>query len=161
MRIYSEADLQSSVYYHLRRFMSGDPTWKVWNKYYIRRAYNGKSVFRMYPDIVLARVASRSKPRIAIELKERKQIVRRRLSNDAAKLYTLWKRGIIRRGFLIYLFRNRKRSSSDLQREISSWLPAKYHYRIFPIIINAYDHVPKRKHDDWTKRWNESARHKI
>ena len=139
-RIASEADLHSCTYLHLRRFLRRDPRWTVFNKAYIKN-------LSVYPDLVLKR---RNIPRIAIELKEKRRLTPRWFKGDLRKLQRLWVKG--RRpitGYFICLVRQDEKEMK-LQRLAKGWRSATQRQHIFPIIINAHDHVR-----DWKafQRW--------
>ena len=63
-RIASEADLQSCVYFHLRRFLTRDTRWTILNRAYVRDTL-------AFPDLVLRR---RGRTRVVIELKEKRTL---------------------------------------------------------------------------------------
>lgn len=63
-KIFRESDLQSCCYYHLRRFLSGDPHWTALNEPWIEEL-QGR------PDLVLCRSG---KPKVIIELKFRRHV---------------------------------------------------------------------------------------
>jgi len=102
-RIFNEADLQSVVYLHLRRYLSHDKRWKIFNQPYISKLWGQRKTINFFPDIVLAI----KKPRISIELKEKRTVRKNRVMKDAKKLYKLKKQGVIRKGFIIYLYQNK------------------------------------------------------
>ena len=58
LRMVKEADLECCAYYHLRRFLRRDPTWKVFARKHSVHTYH-------YIDLLIFR---RNHPRIAIEL---------------------------------------------------------------------------------------------
>jgi hypothetical protein len=145
--IFCEADLQSCVYYHLRKFLRSDARWAVFNKAFI-------SHLSVYPDIVLKR---REVPRIAIELKEKRRLTRSWYARDLRKLHQLWRKGhkpII--GYMICLVRD-SRPEIELQRLAEqAWRTQAQKKHLFPIIINAREHV-----GDWKKfrsRWQRHAK---
>jgi len=62
-RILKEADAECCIYYHLRKTLKPDPSWRVFARKFSRRT-------GYYTDLVIYR---RLKPRIAIEIKWRKK----------------------------------------------------------------------------------------
>jgi predicted AAA+ superfamily ATPase len=58
-KMVKEADLESCVYYHLRRFLGADQRWRI-----LARKYSPK--VKRYPDLLIYR---KGEPKIAVELK--------------------------------------------------------------------------------------------
>ena len=106
-------------------------------------------------------ILEKTKPRISIELKEKKTVRKRYIVADAKKLYKLRKQGVIRKGFLIYLYRDEKEKNElGFQKEANVWIK-KYHPYVNCIIINALEHVPKRKQKQWKKLWGKITHYRI
>jgi hypothetical protein len=106
--------------------------WVVFNKAFIR----GLSI---YPDILIKR---RGIPRIAIELKEKRSMSPGWFKADMKKLQSLWSRGerpII--GFLICLVRERRPEQVLQHLAESEWRTPTQRKHLFPIILNAREHV--------------------
>ncbi len=147
-KIVSEADLQSVVYYHLRKFLCKDESWRIYNKLYSSR--RGRA--GVYPDIVLLKCF----PKIAIELKEHKSLQKRYVVSDAKKLHRLRER--IKYGFIIYLTRQKPQGgSSAFTDRAKEWIPSRYK-NIIPIVINAYDEIPVDGWENWEKQWNKFSK---
>jgi len=145
-RIASEADLQSCVYFHLRRFLARDTKWTVLNRAYVRETSS-------FPDLVLRR---RGQTRVVIELKEKRTLKPGWFKADVAKLQVLWRRGsrpVI--GFLLCLLRQRE-SGATLQGLAESWRTRRQRRHIFPIVINARSHI--RDWDSFSDWWRQNAR---
>ena len=69
LRILSEGDLQSCVYYHLRRYIKKTPNWHILNKLYMGKKKDSKKV----PDIAIVYLrndGSTPYPCFLMELKE-------------------------------------------------------------------------------------------
>jgi len=115
-RIFNEADLQSVVYLHIRRYLAHDKRWKIFNQPHISKIWGQKKTINFFPDIVLAV----TKPRISIELKEKRGVKKSRVVNDAKKLFKLRKQGVIRKGFVIYLFQIIKKTKELIEKETSN-----------------------------------------
>jgi len=155
LRIVNEAELEANVYLHLRQFLRKDKSWSIRvQKYITKTSYGNKSV-RYFPDIVL----ERRKPRVVIELKERPSLRKKYIRGDAKKIYKLRKLGQIRKGIILYLFRNKKeKTEKQWQREVTSWLPPRYRTHVTCICINAYDHIPSKYQAKWVKQWRKKSK---
>ncbi|MHB2025828.1 MAG: hypothetical protein ACYCPQ_04205 [Elusimicrobiota bacterium] len=144
-RIFSEADLQSCIYYHLRCFLRSDNRWIVLNKAYIK----GLST---YPDFLLKR---NGVSRIAIELKEKRNLKKKDwFLKDLRKLQKLCRRSsrtLV--GYFICLVRSRS-EERDLQQQAEDWRKKAHRRHIFPVIINAYNRVNDRGKFDSTWKMN-------
>lgn len=149
LRIVSEADLQSIVYYHLRKFLCKDNSWRIYNKLYSsKRGTSG-----VYPDIVL----SRCFPKIAIELKEHKSLQKKYVIHDTQKLYRLRKK--IKFGFIIYLTRQKRHEgSSAFTDRAEGYMPSRYKKNVTPIVINAYDKISEKEWEKWEEQWNKFSK---
>jgi len=145
LRIVNEAELQTMVYFHLRRYLASDSRWALRIQPYISKKWGNKKPISYFPDIVLE---TARKPRIVIELKEKANLRKRTVLFDAKKLYNLKKQKIIRKGFVFYLYRDKTGELElEKQKEVTSWLPPRYRHHVYCIVINAYCHVPKKKLD--------------
>jgi len=155
-KIITEADLQSCVYLYLRRYLKDDKRWKIFNQPHISKLWGTRKTINFFPDLVL----TVTKPRISIELKAKKSVKKSRVVNDARKLYRMRKQKVIRRGYLIYVYRSKDRDyEKDLQREVDVWIK-KYRY-VYCMIINAYEHIPKNRWNKWTEQWEKSKHYRI
>jgi len=155
-RIITEADLQSCVYLHLRRYLRNDKRWKIFNQPHISKQWGTRKTINFFPDLVLAV----TKPRISIELKAKTVVRKSRIVNDARKLYRMRKQKVIRTGFVIYVYRSKDGDfEKDIQREVDDWIK-KYHY-VYCMMINAYEHIPKNRWNKWTKQWEKSKHYRI
>ena len=149
LKIVSEADLQSVVYYHLRKFVCRDSSWKIYNKLYSSK--RGKK--GVYPDIVLSQFF----PKIAIELKEHKSLQEKYVAPDAEKLYHLRKE--IKYGFIIYLTRQKEEGGSyTLTERARGYMPSRYKKNVTPIVINAYDKIPENEWKKWDEGWKKFSK---
>ncbi len=139
LKIISEADLQSIVYFHLRKFLEKDSRWKIFNKQPIKRSGRGG----IYPDLTLFR----SLPKIAIELKEHSRLGKKDVKMDANKLLSL--RKSFKKGYIIYVTRENKSNSDQLYGKANTWLEGinknNKNY-VTALVINAFDKMdPKTK----------------
>ena len=88
LKIVSEGDLQSCVYYHLRRFFKKEhlTKWHILNKL----SMEGKKTTKQFPDIVISWMTEKkpkgSYPDILIELKETANFKERTASTEIKKL---------------------------------------------------------------------------
>ena len=158
LRITNEAELQTLTYFHLRRFVKPDKRWGIRVQPYISKKWGIRKTISYFPDIVL----EIRKPRIALELKEKRSLRKETIRKDARKLYRMKKQQLIRKGFVLYLYRKKTEDKeSSIQREVSSWLPPKYRNHVYCVVINAYNHIPKNNWEEWDKRWKRVSQRKI
>ena len=148
LRILSEGDLQSCVYYHLRRYIKKTPNWHVLNKLYMGQKEDAKKV----PDIAIVYLRYDGEtpyPYFLIELKETIAPLRPKsvegYNDDIKKLRDLIdNNGKIKRGYLILAVlpeHYRKGTSKTplghpttaIEKEIRK---NKYTSKIKPIILN-------------------------
>ena len=149
LRILSEGDLQSCVYYHLRRYIKKTPNWHVLNKLYMGKKEDAKKV----PDIAIVYLRYDGEtpyPYFLIELKETIAPLRPKsvegYNDDIKKLRDLIddNKPKIKRGYLILAVlpeHYRKGTSKTpvghpttaIEKEIQK---NKYTSKIKPIIIN-------------------------
>lgn len=150
-RIVSEADLQAIVYLYLRRYLSKDARWKIYNKLYLSKP--GKRT-GIYPDIVIQRNQLRAK--IAIELKEHRSLDIKRVRSDIKKLSKLPK---MEHGYLIYLTRKKESNMSKLLTyQAQQKIPQRYLKKVTPVVINAYDNIPESEWNAWEEKWNKHSK---
>jgi len=155
-KIITEADLQSCVYLYLRRYLRHDKRWKIFNQPHISKLWGTRKTIDFFPDLVLAV----NKPRISIELKAKTTVKKSRIVHDARKLYRMRKQKVIRRGYIIYVYRSKDGDyEKDIQREADAWIK-KYRF-VFCMMINAYEHVPKNRWNKWTEQWEKSKHYRI
>jgi hypothetical protein len=147
-KIVSEGDLQSCVYYHLRRFLRKDKNWLIYNKTY----FTDNSV---YPDIFIGKGKTKVRPKILIELKEKKAVKKSRIQRDAAKIHKLSQLRKLN-GYIIYLCRSK--TADETATSINEWVRSKYKRRIKVKIINAYDVIQKQKWSKFDKTWRLFAK---
>jgi len=155
-RIFTEADLHSVVYFHLRKYLKKDNRWKIYNQPNFSKIWGERKTINVFPDLVLVK----TKPRIAIELKEKISVRESYIVHDAKKLHKLCKKGAIRNGFVIYLYQNSKKNSEqEKQKEANFWIK-KYSSHVYCIVINIFEHIPKNKQKKWIKQ-RKKARYRI
>ena len=145
-RIFSEADLQSCTYFHLRRYLAKDTNWGIRSQNYIRDT-------ERFPDLVLRQGGL---IRVVIELKEKKQLGQKWFKKDTAKLRALL-RGSNHRviGFIICLLRDESLNEKDLKSKARAWRTDSQRWHIFSIVINAPCHFTENnwvKFDDYWKK---------
>lgn len=158
LRITNEAELQTLTYYHLRRFVWPDRRWGIRVQPYLSKIWGNRKSISFFPDIVL----EIQKPRIALELKEKRTLKKETVRKDARKLYKMKKQKLISKGFVLYLYR--KKTCDDelrIQREVSSWLPPRVRPYVYCVVINAYNHIPKKNWEKWNNKWNKVSQRKI
>jgi len=109
LRIVNEAELQTMVYFHLRHFLANDSRWALRVQPYISKKWGKKKTISYFPDIVL----EVTKPRIILELKEKVSLRKETVLKDSKKLYILKKQKIIRKGFILYLYRKKIRRARN------------------------------------------------
>lgn len=150
--IVSEADLQSTAYFHLKQYLKKNARYKIYNKIYLTQYGKSKGI---YPDMVILR--TRALPRIVLEFKEHSKLIKKHVKNDVKKLYHL--RGMDH-GYLIYL--TREIDNSDvLTGRAREMIPSKYLEKVDPLVINAFDTIPPQKHKEWIKNWNKYSKLRI
>jgi len=158
LRITNEAELQTLTYYHLRRFVWPDKRWGIRVQPYMSKTWGGRKSISYFPDIVL----EVKKPRIALELKEKRALKKETVQKDARKLYRLKKQKLIAKGVILYLYRKKTDDSeSSIQREVLSWLPPRYRPYIYCVVINAYSHIPKKNWEKWYQSWKKVSQRKV
>lgn len=145
-RVASEGDLQSAAYFHIRRFLRKDGRWVISNKLTVGKKGDSK----IYPDLVISTLRHKLRPRIAIELKEKKAFSTTVIKKDLTKLGTFLSKARLKAGFLIYLCRG-KPPEKELNRKAER-LKAGKSDRLYPIIINSLEKMPAREYKLWKKR---------
>ena len=159
-RISSEADLRSSVTFHLRKELPNpkDSKWRLSTGLRVQKQLVGKKPFDEV-DVVLQYLANPTfkeyTPEIMIELKETKSLEMKNVKDDIRKLEGFWKRKICRYGFLIYLCRE-VTDEQELTEMALRVVRQAYLGRVIPIIINAYSSMTHSEGVLFDKRWEQS-----
>jgi len=140
LKLLSEGDLQSCVYFHLRKFIERNKItdWHLLNKLPMGKRTESKK----HPDIAIMYSKEKGQkvyPSFLIELKEDYQhFSRRRISPDIKKLVTLIKkhRKNLEQTYFVYSVLDKKYSPKEINEKISEMIPdAQFDY-LFPITIN-------------------------
>lgn len=150
--IVSETDLQSVAYLYLKKYLAKESRYKVYNKIYLTQSRKTNGI---YPDIAILR--KMSQPRITIEFKERHHLEKKYVINDMKKLYGL--KGM-QRGYLIYLTRETDKNSDNLTGHAEE-MGKKYLTKVTPLVINAFDKIPRSQHDKWEQKWKKYSKLRI
>ena len=159
-RISSEADLRSSVTFHLRKELPNpkDSKWRLSTGLRVQKQLVGKKPFDEV-DVVLQYLANPTfkeyTPEIMIELKETKSLEMKNVKDDIRKLEGFRKRKICRYGFLIYLCRE-VTDEQELTEMASRVVRQAYLGRVIPIIINANSRMTHSEGVLFDKRWEQS-----
>jgi len=151
--ISSESDLQSSIYYHLRNYLSDYNNIRISAELPIKPKEDSK----VFVDLVVSKIIhsfTQLVPLIAIELKEHKE-VGTDLYEDIDKLQMLRENNIIKYGFMIYLCRSMK-DQQHWQEKADNYVKSKLKSRIKPIIINIYDNITGTEKIEFDRRWQQT-----
>jgi len=139
LKILSEGDLQSCVYYHLRKFFGT----KIVNWYIINKLPMGKRTEnKKIPDITIVYSREGGKkvsPVFLIELKEDyRSFKRRRIARDLKKLTTLTKkhRKDIEQTYFIYSVIDKNNHPNEINKVIDDMNPLSDEGYLVPITIN-------------------------
>lgn len=151
-KIITEADLQSSVYYHLRNYLEEDKEWVIRNLHRVRDSHS--TTKPVHPDLLISYVkGDKEFPSFALELKEVKEgglnsIWYKELKKDVSRLQTL--RDKFEFVYLIVLCRELRISSSEIRSRINKELDPK----LAPLVLNQFDRFENdmEKIGDWKKR---------
>ena len=165
-RISSEADLRSSITFHLRKELKLNPAnskYRLATGLRVRRQSRGKPS-KKEVDVVIQYLPTKTfgtyLPQIMIEIKEKLRLSKSGLMEDVTKLRRL--RKVFKRGFVIYLCRIKDQGDGShkdkyLKDKAESWMGSKHDRKIVPIIINAYDNMTKARGDLFDTRWKQSS----
>ena len=159
-RISSEADLRSSVTWHLRKELPNpkDDKWKLATGLRVQKQLVGNKPFDEV-DVALQYLANETfkeyTPEIMVELKETKSLNPRLLKSDIRKLEGFWKRKICQYGIVIYLCREAA-GEQELDEMASGMVRQKFLGHVIPIIINAYSGMTHSEGILFDKRWEQS-----
>ena len=161
-KISSEADLRSSVTYHIRNFIRAKRIdgWRLHTGLWTYPDAKGRKELgktRVEIDVVVSRVVEGFKGLsrvIGIELKEHGSIGPDKI-RDLKKLTVLKKHRMIKYGFMIYLYRGEAAEREENETMLTV-IPAKFLERIFPIAINAYETVEPRLQNKFDRMWEKT-----
>jgi len=123
-KILSEGDLQSCVYFHIRKFFDRKKLleWHLTNKLPMGKKTGSKK----FPDIAIVHLRERGrtvKPRFIIELKEDYGRYReKRVKHDIKKLEKLVKKykGYLQQAYFIYAVVDMNRNADEIRDEIDA-----------------------------------------
>jgi len=149
--ILNEADLQTVVYGHLKKYLGKDKCkrYKIHNNLYLKQFGKDRGV---YPDITIFRAMAR--PRIALELKEHKTLQKKHVMKDVKKLFKFK----MCHAYLIYLTREENVTGDRLTGRAEEMIGRKYLKKVTPIIINSFDYIKKEDIEDWKRKWRKYSK---
>ena len=161
-KISSEADLRSSVTYHIRNFIHAKSIdgWRLHTGLWTYPDAKGKKELkktRVEIDVAVTSVPEMFKGPsrvIGIELKEH-EILGDDAVGDLEKLTILKKHKMIKYGFMIYLYRGETAEREENETMLTV-IPEKFLERIFPIAINAYETIEPRLQNRFDKMWEKT-----
>jgi hypothetical protein len=146
-KITSEGDLQSCVYYHIRKFIDKK---KIVNWYVLNKLSMGKiKDSKKFPDIAIVRMKEQGEvtPIFLIELKEDKKFNPKRVKKDIKKLSDLVKkRKKLEQTFFIYAVLDDKLTQREIENEITKLKRDPTDGWLFPIAINMMGEKQFPKH---------------
>jgi hypothetical protein len=142
-KILSEGDLQSCVYYHIRKFLDSNnlEDWYLTNKLGMGKKKDSKK----FPDIAIVHQRKKGtavvRPTFLIELKEDfLSFKTARIKTDLKKLDRLVKKygNHIQQAYFIYSTIYKKYNSKEINRMIEEWVPSRMKKKeyLIPITIN-------------------------
>jgi hypothetical protein len=144
-KITSEGDLQSCVYYHIRKFIKQK---KIVNWYVLNKLSMGKiKDSKKFPDIAIVRMKEKCEvtPIFLIELKEDKKFNPKRVKKDIKKLSDLVKKHKkLEQTFFIYAVLDKKLTQKEIEDEITNLKPNDGW--MIPIAINMMGEKQFPKH---------------
>ena len=161
-KISSEADLRSSVTYHIRNFIYAKSIdgWRLHTGLWTYPDAKGRKELkktRVEIDVAVTSVPEMFKGPsrvIGIELKEHESVGNDKIV-DLKKLTVLKKHKMIKYGFMIYLYRGETAEREENETMLTV-IPEKFLERIFPIAINAYETVEPRLQNKFDKMWEKT-----
>ena len=146
-KITSEGDLQSCVYYHIRKFIKQK---KIVNWYVLNKLSMGKiKDSKKFPDIAIVRMKEKCEvtPIFLIELKEDKKFNPKRVKKDIKKLSDLVKKHKkLEQTFFIYAVLDDKLTQREIENEITKLKRDPTDGWLFPIAINMMGEKQFPKH---------------
>jgi len=139
-KILSEGDLQSCVYYHLRRFFKK----KKYSRWYIinKLPMGDRSAAKLFPDIAITWMSikkpRKSYPDILIELKESMNFKEETARKEIKKLQKMLKYYRLYYGFFLYacLDKRGNRKVKDTDKIMKEMIPKKWKGWLIPKTIN-------------------------
>ena len=144
-KITSEGDLQSCVYYHIRKFIKQK---KIVNWYVLNKLSMGKiKDSKKFPDIAIVRMREKGKvkPIFLIELKEDTKFKPKRVKNDIKKLSDLVKKyNKLKQTYFIYAVLDENLTQKEIEDEITNLKPNDR--CMIPIAINMMGEKQFPKH---------------
>ena len=160
--ISSEADLRSSVTYHIRNFIRAKRIdgWRLHTGLWTYPDAKGRKELgksRVEIDVAVTSVPESFKGPsrvIGIELKEHGSVGPDKII-DLKKLTVLKKHKMIKYGFMIYLYRGEAAEREENETMLTV-IPEKFLERIFPIAINAYETIEPRLQNRFDKMWEKT-----
>ena len=168
-QISSEADLRSSVTYHIRNFlykMGRDDLrlhtglWTYPSKKAVKRLkeIGRKGGSKIEIDVAISKLSFENAPSrvIGIELKEReKDPSDDYVTSDVKKLSILREDGMIKYGFVIYLYK--EGPEADEKRKVMvKKIPKKHKKRIFVMAINATEQIRNIRVKEFSNRYEQT-----
>lgn len=146
LKILSEGDLQSCVYFHLRKFFDKNemPNWYMTNKLTMGAKKENKKI----PDIVIVRTKEKGykvRPIFLIELKEDyEKISYNKILLDLKKFNSIIKKNVdfVEGTYFIYSVLDKDNSPTDIENKIYELDPNNKQY-LHVIVINTMWDKPK------------------
>ena len=154
LRILSEGDLQSCVYYHLRKFSEKKLSkyWYMTNKL----AMGTQNVDKMFPDIVIMRMrdGGRSKPIFLIELKEQGEYGPGPVKDDLKKIKLAFKKwDDLVQAYFILAAPDEKNDSKKLKEEMETVRDKIKVKKVFLISVNVFHKMKGPEPEKWKEKY--------
>ncbi len=156
LKIITEGDLQSLVYYHLKIFFGNEEI----EKFYI---FNKIKLGNTYPDIIISYMEPRGKPYVdfIIELKENYGFYKKDVNDDLKKLNKLAKTGTWQTYFIYSVFERKPENQEKLDNLIKCSVEIK-NKSVIAIVVNMCKKRPTKASEienQFDIMWNFSKEH--
>ena len=168
LKILSEGDLQSCVYFHLRKFIRSkkfEEKWYLTNKLPMGKQRKGK----IFPDIVIMRMKDKRmkekgnvvKPVFLIELKEHSKYVSSSVKSDLRKLAAASKRWHhLQQSYFILAAADENIDSKTMLTKMKIirndvLIPKGHRSKIIPIPVNAINTIKDPEYPKWKTKYEE------
>ena len=170
LKIFSEGDLQSCVYFHLRKFICSKnlEKWYLTNKLSMGKQRKDK----IFPDIVIMRMKDKRikkkgnvvKPVFLIELKEHSKYVSSSVKSDLRKLAKASKRWRhLQQSYFILAAPDENMDSKTILQEMEiirkkamkEFARLKHRDRIIPIPVNVVNTIKGPEYVKWKTKYKE------
>ena len=168
LKILSEGDLQSCVYFHLRKFIRSkkfEENWYLTNKLPMGKQRKGK----IFPDIVIMRMKDKRikkkgnvvKPVFLIELKEHSKYVSSSVKSDLRKLAAASKRWRhLQQSYFILAAADENIDSKTMLTKMKIirndvLIPNEHRSKIIPIPVNTINTIKDPEYPKWKTKYEE------